>query len=431
MSPLQRGDLRSALYHAICVERLVHTTLKVAEALHGSGDAQQDASEEDDDGESSPFTILDVKNAATAKDIIADAGLPFGTGCAFYEVLKSESVSKAKLIVVYDEKNKAWLENDDARKAAGLPVGKDGKIAPKAGLRIFVQSTSPNRKIPAGSGLLYKGEAAKQRKPKAAKQKRRRGSDDEEDEGEDEDEAEEEKDDDNDDEEADDDGDDDGDDEEDGESGGAKLPDLVEYGKLSLLSFYNAKGAERSKVVDFMNSCWFTDCFCLTNLGPDEYEFEEESFGITQLIRFAFLPHGSGTPISFLVGLNVEADDYTGFDYTTAQSAVMCYDYTYQWGLQLKGGRKCAGQTTSPNPSVESFGSVPSEIGMIACDLWKLFNSAKSKGSHRIFQGKAAIQNASRARGRDVLKARCVSIYGEKEAQAVISTDFIDQFPYR
>jgi hypothetical protein len=429
-NPPQRGDFRSALYHSICVDALVLTTQKVAEALWGAGADAEIGSDDNDEDESSPFTILDVKEDAKASEIFSAAGLPFSTGCAFYEVVKSESVSKGKLIVAFEKKNKKWYENEDARKLVGLPVGKDGKAAPKAGFRIFVQSTSPNRKIPAGSGLLYKGEVAQQRKQKQAKKsgkkKKKRGSDDEDDEmdleeneqrnsGEDDDEGE----------------DEDGEeDDEDGETESVALPDLTEYGQMKLLSFYGAPKALRSKVINFMNQCWFTDYFACPNLGPAMNYYEEQSFAITQLVRFGYNPSGSTLPISFFVGLNVEADGYTEFEHFTTQNEVIDYVYQYQYGLQLKGRMKCNLMTTSPHASVEPLGSLPSEIGMIASDLLKLFNAAKQQGEQRVFRGDARIDAAVRARGRDALKQLCRSIYGEKEAEKFIKSSFVDEFPF-
>eukprot|EP01122_Echinamoeba_exundans_P012115 TRINITY_DN5005_c0_g1_i1.p1 TRINITY_DN5005_c0_g1~~TRINITY_DN5005_c0_g1_i1.p1 ORF type:complete len:439 (+),score=104.24 TRINITY_DN5005_c0_g1_i1:1180-2496(+) len=417
---------RSALYYVLCVDRLVHTTLQVALALEG--DANSSAPEHGSEGEEddSPFTILDVEEDATAKEIIGNAGLPFGTGCAFYEVVKSESVSKTKLIVVYDEKTNKWLENDDARKAIGLPIGKDGKATPKDGFRVFVQSTSPNRKIPAGSGLLYKSEAAI--KPKSAKKskKQRKGSDDEDEGGEDEMEVDEEGggDDDKDGEDEDEDDDYDND-----RRATPTAADLTNRGKLSLLSFYKASDAKRERVINFMNRVWFTAYFARPNLGADEFDGPE--FAISQFVemRVPGQNPSSEKPVAFYVGLNVEAQDNLGFDYYSTDCSALPYQEDFSFGLTLKPKRKCHVTTTAVY-ALKELGSVPSEIGMIGCDMLILFEKAVPKGDQRVFTGEGRIDQATYARAIQVLTERFVTIYGEVEAPQFVKSHITDLYKY-
>jgi hypothetical protein len=399
----------SAIYYSFCVERLVYTTLQVALALEGQteggavSDVKSAAVEEDqEDSDASPFTVLDVEEDSTAKEIIGNAGLPFGTGSAFYEVVKSESVSKAKLIVVYEEKTNKWLEGDDARKMIGLSVGKDGKVNPKDGFRVFVQSTSPNRKIPAGTGLLYKREAAisksKPTKKQTKKKKKRGGSDDEEDEM---------------------DVDDEGGNSEDGPISAA---DMANRGKLNLLSFFAASGTQRAAVAGLMNRLWFTDYLCRTNMGPDHID----AFAITQYVKIRLAElRSDGTPVDFSVGLNVEGQSDLGYEYFRTECSVYSVK-EYQMALNLAEQRRCSVTTVTADPSVQELGSIPSEIGMVACDLIKLFEQAKSQGDQRKFSAKGRIDNASHLRAAAALRQRFLTIYGESEAPLFVKTQIED-----
>ena len=79
-------------------------------------------------------------------------------GAAFYELTKLEKkVQDYKQICVRDKKNKMIYAGSAARDLLGLPHAGDIKLAPGvySNFDIFIQSTSVNRKLPAGSTVLY------------------------------------------------------------------------------------------------------------------------------------------------------------------------------------------------------------------------------------------------------------------------------------
>ena len=79
-------------------------------------------------------------------------------GAAFYELTKLEKkVQDYKEIVIRDKSSKMIYGGKAARDLLGLPHHGDVKLAPgnHGNYDIFIQSTSVNRKLPAGSSVLY------------------------------------------------------------------------------------------------------------------------------------------------------------------------------------------------------------------------------------------------------------------------------------
>lgn len=79
-------------------------------------------------------------------------------GAAFYELTKLEKkVQDYKEIVIRDKASKMIYGGKAARDMLGLPHYGDVKLAPgnHGNYDIFIQSTSVNRKLPAGSSVLY------------------------------------------------------------------------------------------------------------------------------------------------------------------------------------------------------------------------------------------------------------------------------------
>lgn len=79
-------------------------------------------------------------------------------GAGFYELVKPErKVQDHKKIVIQDKKSKAVYGGAAARDLLGLPHYGDVRLVPgdHGNFRIFVQSTSTNRKLFEGSSVLY------------------------------------------------------------------------------------------------------------------------------------------------------------------------------------------------------------------------------------------------------------------------------------
>jgi len=102
--------------------------------------------------------LVPVSKASTIKEALSEAGFdtkPSDVYC--YEVQKKEDVSAAKVVALLKHAEEKPLLGDAARAKVGLPVGKAGTVnasSAPAGFTLFVQSTSHNRKMPAGSKVL-------------------------------------------------------------------------------------------------------------------------------------------------------------------------------------------------------------------------------------------------------------------------------------
>lgn len=86
------------------------------------------------------------------------SGKPFLKGAAFYQLTKTEKkVQDYKQIIIRDKKTGAAYSGGEARNLLGLPHVGEVKLVPgnHAQYDIFIQSTSVNRKIPAGTQVAY------------------------------------------------------------------------------------------------------------------------------------------------------------------------------------------------------------------------------------------------------------------------------------
>lgn len=83
-------------------------------------------------------------------------GAAYRRGAAFYELVKSEVVQDYKEIRIRHRKNGMVYAGPDSRKILGLPDAGSVRVRPADNYtyQIFVQSTSVNRKLPAGTKLL-------------------------------------------------------------------------------------------------------------------------------------------------------------------------------------------------------------------------------------------------------------------------------------
>jgi len=95
--------------------------------------------------------------------MVASQGAAFMPGRGFYEVSRTEDVSAGKEVVVEQLDTGAMFAGDEARRLVGLDPGVAGKVnmaSVPAGYRAYVQSTSSNRKLQAGTHFLYELSAA-------------------------------------------------------------------------------------------------------------------------------------------------------------------------------------------------------------------------------------------------------------------------------
>lgn len=105
-------------------------------------------------------TILNVRRDTSIRDFIESTGRTFVKGCAFYELVpgkkKADKVQEYKQVMIVSKANGKVYSGDAARQMLGLPKH-ETKIRPgdNGDFDLFVQSTSTNRKLPAGTRVIY------------------------------------------------------------------------------------------------------------------------------------------------------------------------------------------------------------------------------------------------------------------------------------
>ncbi len=89
-------------------------------------------------------------------------GVPYVKGQAFYELTKGETIQHHKDVMIVEKGRTAVYSGIDARKLLGLPEHADVKVKPgdSGNWDVFVQSTSMNRKLEAGTRLIVLNRAA-------------------------------------------------------------------------------------------------------------------------------------------------------------------------------------------------------------------------------------------------------------------------------
>jgi hypothetical protein len=98
------------------------------------------------------FQVLEVDAAMPIQEFARVNGLIFKAGKGFYEFTKTETVQASKEIVLQH-----LFAGNQARVMLGLPIGEEARIRPTylEEYRVFVQSTSYNRKLVGGTRFLY------------------------------------------------------------------------------------------------------------------------------------------------------------------------------------------------------------------------------------------------------------------------------------
>ncbi len=106
----------------------------------------------------SRFQIFNVDEDIGIKEFCIKMGITFKTGRGFYEFVKPEIIQKKKEIILMDKVTKELYEGDAARSIAGIGLNEENARIKPGKLdkyRMFIQSTSANRKLIGGNGFLY------------------------------------------------------------------------------------------------------------------------------------------------------------------------------------------------------------------------------------------------------------------------------------
>ncbi|MBH5338733.1 VWA domain-containing protein [Streptomyces pactum] len=103
----------------------------------------------------SRYRLIPVGREAGIREWVQECGHTFRTGCAFYQLSKSEKVQARKQIAVLEKKTDRVYMGPEARALLGLP-DMEVRVKPDHNdeFTIFVQSTSVNRKLVPNTRLL-------------------------------------------------------------------------------------------------------------------------------------------------------------------------------------------------------------------------------------------------------------------------------------
>lgn len=104
------------------------------------------------------FRLEHVKQPSVIKPFIDALGLPFIQGNYYFPLIKRETVSDAKEILIRHKISGKIYGGPEARRLVGLPDTGTVRISPEPNgeYDVFVQSTSLNRNLIAGHDLLIK-----------------------------------------------------------------------------------------------------------------------------------------------------------------------------------------------------------------------------------------------------------------------------------
>jgi hypothetical protein len=109
------------------------------------------------DDVSREFRLLTVDKEYQIRDFVENKlGVPYKTGSAYYQLLKTEEVQNHKKVLILDRRNNHIYGGKQARNLIGLPEHAKAKVEPglHGNYDIFVQSTSVNRKVGRGTKVL-------------------------------------------------------------------------------------------------------------------------------------------------------------------------------------------------------------------------------------------------------------------------------------
>lgn len=102
------------------------------------------------------YQLLHVDNNDSIKNFVLANGLTFKTGKGFYEFTKPELISPKKMVVLMKKDTGELYEGHKARSIAKISnVSKKYKPTDLPDYRVFIQSTSYNRKLIGGTSFLY------------------------------------------------------------------------------------------------------------------------------------------------------------------------------------------------------------------------------------------------------------------------------------
>jgi hypothetical protein len=104
------------------------------------------------------YTLLPVRTKSRIDDFVRANGMSYYAGIGYYQLTKTEDIQPQKDIIIVDKTTKVAYSGPEARHLIGLPDGQKVRVRPNHNPQydVFVQSTSLNRNLVAGTSLLVK-----------------------------------------------------------------------------------------------------------------------------------------------------------------------------------------------------------------------------------------------------------------------------------
>lgn len=102
------------------------------------------------------YRVTADHDSSQIRDFVTEMTGGYSAGCAFYELSKSEEVSDKKQIAIMEKATGKVYSGSQARQLLGLPSSGSIKLRPgtNTDFEIYIQSTSVNRKLLAGTEVL-------------------------------------------------------------------------------------------------------------------------------------------------------------------------------------------------------------------------------------------------------------------------------------
>ncbi len=105
------------------------------------------------------FQVFNVKRDEAIRDFVERRGIDFEKGRGFYPLTeRTELIQENKEVILEDLGSAELFTGTQAREMIRLPYGVRGEVRanPLPGFRVWVQSTSVNRKLRAGTTFMYR-----------------------------------------------------------------------------------------------------------------------------------------------------------------------------------------------------------------------------------------------------------------------------------
>lgn len=106
----------------------------------------------------SEYVVGDDFNGKQIQEFILSKRMKFLKGAAFFQLTKTEAkLGYEKVILLRDKATGKYFGGPEVRQMLGLPTNQNARLHPgdHKNFDIFIQSTSLNRKLIAGTGLMY------------------------------------------------------------------------------------------------------------------------------------------------------------------------------------------------------------------------------------------------------------------------------------